>query len=49
MFNMSRTSLAGLITILSSIASAFLLKDYSSAATAIVTGLGLIAAKDQKE
>lgn len=47
MFNLSRTSIAGILTIISSIASAILLEDYTSAASAIVTGLGLIAAKDQ--
>lgn len=47
MFGFSRTSVAGILTILSSLASAILLKDYASASTAIVTGFGLIAAQDQ--
>lgn len=42
----SRTSLAGFITIAASAVSAWLTGDYASLSTAVVTGLGLIAAKD---
>lgn len=41
-----KTSIAGVIALLSSVAIAFLTGDFSQVGTAVVTGLGLIAAKD---
>lgn len=42
----SKTSIAGFFTLLSSIVIAVLTHDYTQVGTAVVTGLGLIAAKD---
>lgn len=42
----SKTSIAGFITLLSSIVIAVLTGDYTQVGTAVATGLGLIAARD---
>lgn len=42
----SKTSIAGFITLFSSIVVAVLTGDFTQVGTAVVTGLGLIAAKD---
>lgn len=42
----SKTSIAGIITLLSSIVVGFLTGDFSQVGASVVAGLGLIAAKD---
>ena len=42
----SKTSVAGLITIIAALASAFLTRDFSGVGPALTAGLGLIAAAD---
>lgn len=45
----SKTTWAGIGSILSSLGYAFVTKDIASAITGVMTGLGLIVAADQKQ
>lgn len=45
----SKTSIAGLITIVASIITAWLTGDLSSISTSLAAGVGLIVAEDQRK